>query len=195
MFHVNKGALGLFIQAVDGLVLDRVVVAVVENKGLPGSNHAGPYQGASDGGHAAQNQQQGYSGCDARGIYIGACSNVLADRIQAHGIVSDYGSSTAIEVGGGTEHAKFLSPVAGLTQAGSKFANDEDLENTENKPRTFLERFPNLPPMVIGMKVDATTRNVQIEDFQVTGKLTCPIESFPPKIRLESRLNVLSQSS
>jgi len=195
MFHVNKGALGLFIQAVDGLLLDRVVVAVVENKGLPGSDLAGPYQSASNGGHAAQNQQQGYSGCDARGIYLGACSNVLADRIQAHGIVSDYGSSTAIEVGGGTEHAKFISAVAGLTQAGAKFADDSDFENSENKPHTFMERFPNLPPMVIGMKVDATTRNVQIDDFQVTGKLACPVDSFPPKIRLESRLNVLSPSN
>ncbi len=192
MFHVNKGALGLFIQAVDGLVLDRVVVTVVENKGLPGSDLAGPYQSAADGGHAAQNQQQGYSGCDSRGIYVGACSNVYADRIQAHGIVSDYGSCTAIEVAGGTEHAKFISPVAGLTQAGAKFAEDGDFENKENKPRTFGARFPNQPPMVIGMKIDATTRNIYMEDFQVTGKLSCPIDSFPPKVRMESRLNVLT---
>ena len=50
MHHVNKGGIGLFIQAVDGLSVNRVIVAGMENAGLPGSNLAGPYQGPDDGG-------------------------------------------------------------------------------------------------------------------------------------------------
>lgn len=214
MHHVNKGALGLFIQAVDGLRINRVIVAGVENIGLPGSEKAGPYQGPSDGGHGSQSQQLGYSGADARGIYVGACSNVCSDRIQAHGITSRYGHATGIEFAGGTEHAQIHSAVVGNVTAGAGFmeplpehdTNDESPPDSEPctvaptcssnshfpPGREFQTRYPNTAPEAFGLMVDATTRNIAIENFQVTGTMEQPGRRRGSKIRIESRLNKLS---
>jgi hypothetical protein len=185
MHHVNKGALGIFIQAVDGLCMERVVVAGVENTGLPGSAMAGPYQGPDDGGHGSQEQQVGYSGCDSRGIYLGACSNVTADRIQAHAVNSSFASATGIQVGGGSEHVEILSALAGNVIAGSEFS-----------PRgvfvPFTTLYPNGPATAIGLHIDNTTRNICIEDFQMVGALTQPGRKMASKIVIESRLNHLS---
>lgn len=194
MFHVNKGAIGLFLQAIDGLNLDRVTVTVVENKGLPGSVKAGNYRDGSDGGHKGQNQQIGYSGADSRGIYLGACSNVSADRIQSHGIVSYYGSASGIEVGGGCEHINMISPVVGIVRAGEKYAKEYDpTANSRLKP--FTSRFPNIPPIANGLLADATTRNIKIEDYQNIGKIESAVDEFPAKIKIHSRLNYLNPNS
>lgn len=192
MFHVNKGSLGLFLQAIDGLNLDRVNVTVVENKGLPGSDCAGNYRDSSNGGHKLQNQQLGYTGANSKGIYIGACSNVMADRIQAHGVVSDYGSSVGIEIAGGSEHVSLLSPVVGIVESGRNFNKEYRKVSEENKISTFQTRFPNTPPIANGLLVDETTRNIGIEDYQNIGKIESPIEEFPAKIRIHSRLNSLN---
>lgn len=189
MHHVNKGALAVFIQAVDGLCLNRVVVAGVRNVGLPGSLKAGPYQGPDDGGHGAQAQQEGYNGADAFGIYLGACSNVAVDRVQAHGIQSDYGKATGIALAGGTEHAAVLSAVTGNVTAGQAYRLPGE---RSCKPDVPLSRFPNAAPVGIGLHVDNTTRNIQIDDFQQVGKLTQPSRNHASKILIESRLNLLN---
>ncbi len=202
MHHVNKGALGLFVQAVDGLRINRVIVAGVENIGLPGSTKAGAYQGPADGGHGNQEQQIGYSGSDARGIYVGACSNVFTDRIQAHGIISRYGNATGIEFAGGTEHATIQSPVVGDVTAGAAFMAGmteslpkvDSLGANPNFPTgiNFNSRYPNTEPEALGLLVDYTTRNIAIEDFQVTGVIEQPQRKRASKIRVEARLNNLS---
>jgi len=192
MFHVNKGALGLFLQAIDGLNLDRVNVTVVENKGLPGSDCAGNYRDSSNGGHKLQNQQLGYTGANSKGIYIGACSNVMADRIQSHGVVSDYGSSVGIEIAGGSEHVSLLSPIVGIVESGRNFNKEYNKVSEEGKISTFQTRFPNTPPIANGLLVNETTRNIGIEDYQNIGKIESPIEEFPAKIRIHSRLNSLN---
>jgi len=198
MHHVNKGAIGLFVQAVDGLQVNRVIVAGVENIGLPGSAYAGAYVGPSDGGHGNQQQQLGYSGCDARGIYIGACSNVCTDRIQSHGIVSRYGHATGIEFAGGTEHAEIHSAVVGNVAAGTGFQQDEPDEkaiaaNPFFPPAVdFPSRYPNPEPQAVGLVVDSTTRNIAVEDFQVIGTIVQPGRRSAPKLRIEARLNNLS---
>ena len=189
MHHVNKGALAVFVQAVDGLCLNRVVVAGVHNVGLPGSLKAGPYQGPDDGGHGAQAQQEGYNGADAFGVYLGACSNVVVDRVQAHGIQSDYGNATGITLAGGTEHAAVFSAVAGNIAAGQAYRLPGE---SSCKPDVPLSRFPNAAPVGIGLHVDNTTRNIQIDDFQQVGKLTQPSRNYASKIVIESRLNLLN---
>lgn len=189
MHHVNKGALAVFIQAVDGLCLSRVVVAGVRNVGLPGSLKAGPYQGPDDGGHGAQAQQEGYNGADAFGVYVGACSNVVVDRVQAHGIQSDYGNATGIAMAGGTEHAAILSAVGGNIAAGQAYRLPGE---SSCKPDVPLSRFPNAAPVGIGLHVDNTTRNIQIDDFQQVGKLTQPSRHYASKLVIESRLNLLN---
>jgi hypothetical protein len=199
MHHVNKGALGLFIQAVDGLRINRVIVAGVENIGLPGSTKAGAYQGPADGGHGNQEQQIGYSGSDARGIYIGACSNVCTDRIQAHGIISRYGNATGIEFAGGTEHATIDSSVVGDVTAGAAFMapiteSSPTVSANPNFPTgmSFNTRYPNTEPEALGLLVDSTTRNISVQDFQVTGVIEQPQRKRASKIRVEARLNNLS---
>lgn len=186
MHHVNNG---VFVQAVDGLRVHRVIVAGVENAGLPSSNLAGPYQGPNDGGHGNQDQQIGYSGADARGIYLGACSNVCTDRVQAHGVISHFGYAAGIEFAGATEHAEVHRAVAGNVTAGAAFQPHQDRPPVASE---FSDRFPNASAQAVGLVVDATTRNIGIEDFQVTGSISNPGRKPAPKIRIEARLNHLS---
>ncbi|MFO0902070.1 MAG: hypothetical protein U0939_03670 [Pirellulales bacterium] len=206
MHHVNKGALGVFIQAVDGLDLDRVIVATVENRGLPGSAKAGPYQGPRDGGHGDQARQVGYSGSDARGIYLGACSNVEADRVQAHGVVSHFGNATGIELAGGSEHVELHSALVGSVSAGHSFRDPREFPVVDEnrypfgagtvlvEPRSFNSLYPNAPPIALGLLADGTTRNIGIEDFQVSGVIGQPGPRSASKVRIESRLNRVSPS-
>ena len=183
MFHVNKGALGLFVQAVDSLTLDRVVVTVVRNVGLPGSDRAGAYGGAGDGGHPSQGKQLGYSGADARGIYVGACSNVDASGLVASGIRSDHGLAHGIEIAGGTERIRVSSAFVGPIRAGAAHRS-ADLKGGW----PLVPRLPNQPPQAVGLRVDGSSRNVALADVQVAGPLLQPTPGEGVQVRIESPL-------
>jgi hypothetical protein len=161
MFHVNKGAVGLFLQAVDGLTLDRVVVAGVRNSGFPGSDLPGAYSGPSDGGHTAQGRQLGYGGADARALHVGACSNVLMRHVAASALASDFGSALAISIAGGSVGVEAEDLVIGDVSAGQGYKNSDDALPTA--------RLPNLAPEAIGVFVDRFSVNVSTKNIKQLG--------------------------
>lgn len=153
MFHVNKGAIGLFAQGVDGLTLDRVSVSDVENQGWPGSDLPGNYLGVSDGGHPKQGRQIGYSGADSRGVHIGACTNVAVKCLSVSGVRSAYGSATGIGIVGGSINVEAATVNFGLVQAGHGY------DDAHPMPQA---RWPNLLPEPLGLFVDRFSHNVRL---------------------------------
>ncbi len=181
MFHVNKGAVGLFLQAVDGLTLDRVVVAGVRNSGYPGADLPGPYTGPSDGGHTAQGRQVGYGGADARAVHVGACSHVVMRHVAASALASDFGSAHAIGIAGGSVGVDAEDLVLGDVTAGRGFE-----ESGQPIP---VARLPNRAPEAIGLFVDRFSLDVRtsgihrlgvIESAWVDGTRVARIESPSP---------------
>jgi len=161
MFHVNKGAVGLFLQAVDGLKVDRVVVAGVRNSGYPGSDLPGPYSGPGDGGHTAQGRQLGYGGADARAVHVGACSHVVMRHVSASALASDFGSAHAISIAGGSVGVDAEDLVLGDVTAGQGFANS-------GQPIPGA-RLPNCAPEAIGLFVDRFSLNVRTSGIHQLG--------------------------
>lgn len=133
MHHVNKGVIGLFIQSVDGLMLDNVIISGVKNTGYKGEERAGSYLGSEDGGHESQGDIVGYSGADARGIYIGACSNVELRDPKVFSVISDYGSGYGIEIANGNHNVIVENPIVANCHAGSQ-VEKADKPILPNKP-------------------------------------------------------------
>lgn len=151
MHHVNKGVIGVFIQAVDGLVLERVGVDGVVNAGEPGSDLAGPYIGPTDGGHLGQERQLGYGGADARGVYLGACSDARVRGLRISNVESAHGSAHGIELSGGTRRVVLRDCALGRVTAGSR---------RDPSPGSAL--YPNRPARAVGIRVDQTTASVSV---------------------------------
>jgi hypothetical protein len=178
MFHVNKGAIGLFVQGVDGLTLDRVSVSNVANLGLPGSTKPGRYKGPDDGGHPNQGWQTGYTGADARGIYVGACSNVTAADISASAVDSRYGSAWGVSIAGGSANVDSDGILIGDVSAGSDYQ-----AKTAQQPR---DRLPNTPPEAIGLYVDRFSTDVGICGLHLMGRVASVLPKDGVGIRIES---------
>jgi hypothetical protein len=178
MFHVNKGAVGLFLQAVDGLTLDRVVVAGVRNSGYPGSDLPGAYSGPSDGGHTAQGRQLGYGGADARAVHVGACSHVLMRHVAASALASDFGSALAISIAGGSVAVDAKDLVIGDVSAGQGYENGGDALPTA--------RLPNRAPEAIGLFVDRFSVNVSTQGIHSLGRIQSAWIDGVRMVRMES---------
>lgn len=157
MHHVNKGCIGLFIQSVDGLVLDNVVISGVKNTGYKGEERAGSYLGSEDGGHKSQGHIVGYSGADARGIFIGACSNVALNDAKVFSIRADYGSCYGIEIANGNHHVLVEHPIIANCTAGGKLKKG-------NKPT-----LPNKPCKAVGLSISNNNTLVQLIHPKIEG--------------------------
>lgn len=155
MFHVNKGAVGLFVQGVDGLTLDRVVVSGVRNTGWPGSDLAGSYVGPGDGGHKEQGRQIGYGGADARGVHVGACTHVAIADLSMSALTSEFGLASGISIAGGSAHVTAERLLFGDIRAGGGYA--------ATGRALPMSRLPNLAPEAIGLFVDRWSVNVAVE--------------------------------
>jgi hypothetical protein len=180
MHHVDKGVLGIFIQTVDGLVLEDCQCADTRNDGGSGTELAGPYRGAADGGHAGQSSMIGYGGADVRGIYVGACSDVVMDGVRVLNTRCAYGSACGIEVAGASDNCSIDRAYVANVAAGADMA--------EPYPSTY----PNPPARAIGLRVAADTEMVSIGQRVIEGELTqpgptptLPVEMLCPSGRMD----------
>ncbi len=162
MHHVNKGVIGLFIQAVSDLEIDDVSVISTSNAGAPGSDKSGPYRSASDGGHADQAMHLGYTGADARGAYIGACTDADISRLRSWGVTSSNGDATGIEISGGSEAVMTRDCSSGNVFAGTELAES---------PVTSL---PNGPAIACGLRVARETSRVALLGYRPVGDVKHP---------------------
>lgn len=180
MHHVNKGVLGVFLQGVNGLVLDDVQVSGAYNAGFSGSQIAGNYTDGGNGGHAGQLQQVGYGGADTRGVYIGASSNVTLRGAKTYGVQSHYGSASGIEVAAGTanvvlEHCHVQGVRAGASRA----------------PGDALELLPNLPPEAKGVRVAPSCMNVALCGCRVVGEVSSPSRAESTHLDLDASVRMV----
>lgn len=153
MHHVNKGLLGFFAQSVDGLLIEDLEVRNCNNQSALGSELAGNYFGAMDGGHAAQGEQIGYGGTNTRGIYIGACSNVSLDSCKSYNIKSDYGSAFGIDISCASDCIDMSYCLVSEVYAG-----DEVYMEDVRSP------LPNLPVKGVGLRIDYDCEYITIEN-------------------------------
>ncbi len=152
MHHVNKGVIGLFIQAVDGLQLKDVSVSNTMNIGQPGTTKVGPYVGARDGGHADQGHQLGYCGADTRGAYFGACFNAQLESVYVSRVTSAHGQACAFEVAGASKQVDVQNCRVEAVDAG------QDHQSSPGTPS-----FPNHAPRAVGFRVGQHTSRVSLE--------------------------------
>ena len=160
MHHVNKGGIGLFIQSVDGLMLDNVIISGVKNTGHQGEERAGNYIGSEDGGHKSQGGIIGYSGADARGIYIGACSNVELKDPKVFSVSADYGSSYGIHIAHGNHNVRIENPIVANCHAGGQLDNN-------HKPQ-----LPNKPCKAVGLAISNHNTLVKLIHPKIEGPFT-----------------------
>jgi len=157
MHHVNKGCIGLFIQSVDGLMLDNVIISGVKNTGYKGEERAGAYLGSIDGGHRSQGNIVGYSGADARGIYVGACSNVELKDAKVFSVTADYGSSYGIEIANGNHNVVIGNPIVANCHAGGQLGE-------RDKPQ-----LPNKPCKAVGLRISNHNTLVKLIHPKIEG--------------------------
>ncbi len=113
MFHVNKGVVGIRLDAGHDICVRDTVVAVTTNTGLPGHflplagedpSHPVFYDGIHDvHGHPGQAPQQGYMGADCRGISVAASVGVVFKNVTVDGVRSRWGQACAADMFNGAE--------------------------------------------------------------------------------------------
>ena len=160
MHHVNKGCIGLFIQSVDGLTLDNVIISGVKNTGNQGEDTAGSYLGSEDGGHKSQGDIVGYGGADARGIYIGACSNVELNDAKVFSVSSAHGSSYGIEIANGNHNVVIENPIIANCHAGTEV------------PEKHIPRLPNKPCKAVGLVISNNNTLVKLIHPKIEGSFS-----------------------
>ena len=174
MHHVNKGVLNIFIQSVDGLILEDVQSSGSKNYGAAGSQLAGPYTGPEDGGHSGQNKQIGYGGADSRGVYIGACSDIWLDGVKALDTEAEYGSARGIEIAGASDSVEVQRCYVFNVKAGSALEIP------------YSSTYPNLKPVAVGIHISPNTEFVGLSACKVSGQLSQPGRATPRKVEILS---------
>ncbi len=97
MFHVNKGTIGFKLDGSQDLELENLSVKGLRSFGLPGSSEGGDY----DKGHPKQTLS-GYNGAASIAFSFAGTENVVADRLDAENILSDWGEVFGVRIFNGS---------------------------------------------------------------------------------------------
>ncbi|CAM9396527.1 unnamed protein product [Chrysoparadoxa australica] len=190
MMHVNKGVIGIRVDAAREVILDGVEVKNLTNLALLGSelcssideNGTVVYQ---DHPKTSEQLSDEYGGAYTRGISIASSRKVRMVYSGIHDVTSLHGTAIGIDFIENTDDATInFSEVIGV-HAATAFADLESQENVVGSPLTIEEIYkgPTALPLAIGFRVGPEAEEIYFNAETFADDLTSPYEAhdFFPK--------------
>jgi len=146
MFHVNKGAFGIRIDAADGITLNNVQVDTIENLAQPGSPMCGKDMANS---HPASIQMHFYMGGDAVGVSIAGSQSIDFQNCAVRHVTSQNGNAHGVTIRGNSDY------ISGTVAVGKLTTNH--LSKSAGQADFFKSRLPlahnHEPPVALPLHV------------------------------------------
>lgn len=181
--HVLKGNLGLRIEGVSDLSIERLTIAGVDNQGEKGYGYTAlgqemGYIGDQDGGHGGQGAMAGYFGNHTRGLSLAGCTGVKIKDLKISNVKSKSGPAIALELKGESSDMK-------LEQVDIKnVSSGYGLGDSAKVQIKAMKKYPNWQPTSTGIRADETVTYTEIKNVRVAS-LSQPVES-PKSLEIES---------
>jgi len=149
MFHINKGLLGIRMEAVDRVLIEQCKISGLENQARLGSTkHCGNYTI----GCSLQNKP-GYRGCSTVGIHVACASDFLIHNFTIDKLWSHNGQTDGIKL---INDAIIMLSNGKITElrAGHKYENGRwvGIDHDYNQV-TYNCNLPNFCPIATGVNV------------------------------------------
>lgn len=162
MFHVNKGAMGIRIDGVNGSIINNVTISNILNKGVRGSHIKGSYIK----GHPAQGKMVGYHGTKTYGAILSAVNDTYINNMNVQNIKSEHGQSFGFVLQNGSCNVK----IKDCSIDNIKSANELSFD----AKRSIL---PNEMPYATGLYIDSNMFNIKVKNVDATNIVN--MKDFP----------------
>ena len=177
MFHVNKGCIGMKLDAGKNVVVDDCRIFNVQNSGAAGLTHHTlpvPVPGTSavneeycdrrDVSHPDASYY-GYGGADVRGVSMASSKNVFLNNVFLSGVKSHHGKSLGVDIHMNTDAVVFNGVRVTRVSAGTSVDNLK-----------LYRGNPTSAPVAWGVSIGADSRNISISRLE-SDNHTSPVET------------------
>lgn len=172
MAHLNKGLIGLRVEATNHCLIEGLTIFALENQGRLGSiKHCGHYE------YGCQPQKKpGYRGCDAFGCHFSACKDLSLYQCQINGVRSYNGLASGMCFINHCQDNNIDEIEIDNISAGYKFDNGRwyGIDHDHAIVNYDCSR-PNKCPMAVGINIKDSDCQVGIGELKIGNNIKGPV--------------------